>query len=123
MVMSLAEGLTRHSTGDWGPAPEITVATAAHAGEMDDSRLPFRVVRRPRVHKLVMLLRNADLVHLSGPAFLPALFFGWLMQKRIVVEHHGFQNRMPEWAAFLRSRAGSLPWSLHGRQTSGMPAL
>lgn len=100
IVMSLARGLARLVRGERGHPLEVTVATLTPAGEMDDSQLPFRVVRRPRLDRLVMLLQAADVVHLAGPALLP-LFLGWLMRKRLVVEHHGFQTICPNGQLFM----------------------
>jgi glycogen(starch) synthase len=43
---------------------------------------------------LIRLIRNADIVHLSGPALLP-LALCWLLKKRTVLEHHNFQSVCP----------------------------
>lgn len=108
IVMSLAEGLARRGPSECGDAPEVTVATSTPAGEMDDSQLPFRVVRRPRLDELVVLLRNADIIHLAGPAILP-LLVGWLMNKRVVVEHHGFQTVCPNGQLFYEPEQAPCP--------------
>jgi glycosyltransferase involved in cell wall biosynthesis len=108
IVTALAEGLARLGPGGWGPAPEITVATSTPAGEMDDLQFPFRVIRRPRLDELVMLLWNADIIHLAGPALLP-LFVGWLMQKRLVIEHHGFQTVCPNGQLFYEPEQAPCP--------------
>ena len=66
---------------------------------MDDSTLPFQVVRRPNFPALMRLVRAADVVHLAGPCFLPMLL-GLLFRKQIVVEHHGFQVICPNGQLF-----------------------
>ena len=68
--------------------------TETPAGDFDDAALPFRVVRRPGKLTLCRLLRDADVVHVAGPAFAP-LALGLLLRKPVVVEHHGFQTICP----------------------------
>lgn len=93
LVMSLAEGLAR-SDARYGGAPwDITVVTPTPARGFEDS-LPFRVVRRPSLRQFLRLLREADIVHLAGPALLP-LLFGLFLGKPVVIEHHGFQTICP----------------------------
>ena len=99
VVMSLAQGLARSGTGNGSSAARVTVVTPTPAGEMDDSTLPFQVVRRPNFAALMRLVRAADVVHLAGPCFLPMLL-GLLFRKQIVVEHHGFQVICPNGQLF-----------------------
>ena len=99
IVMSLAEGLTRLCAENGRAAAEVTLATPTPARGMNDDALPFRVVRQPRMGELVRLLREADIVHLAGPALLP-LALAWIMEKRVVVEHHGFQTVCPNGQLF-----------------------
>ncbi len=94
IVMSLANGLTRLRTENGRAAAEVTLVTPTPARGMNDDALPFRVVRQPGVGELVRLLREADVVHLAGPALLP-LVLAWILEKRVVVEHHGFQTVCP----------------------------
>jgi len=61
---------------------------------MDDSKFPFRVVRRPSLQKLISLFRWADVVNLAGPALLP-LALAWMFQRPSVLEHHGYQSICP----------------------------
>jgi len=94
ITMSLAEGLAK-----WPPVPggdliRITVVTQTLAGVMDDSLLPFRVVRRPALRDLIRLIRTTDIVQVAGPALLP-LVLAILFRKPVVVEHHGFQAICP----------------------------
>jgi glycosyltransferase involved in cell wall biosynthesis len=99
IVYQLAQGLARVPPSRATPAPEVVVVTKTPAGKMDDDALAFRVVRQPTMIELVRLLRVADILHLSGPVFLP-LFLGWLMRKCIIVEHHGFQAACPNGQLF-----------------------
>lgn len=57
---------------------------------MDDSALPYRVVRRPGLFRLARLIWRADVVHIAGPCFLP-LLLARILRKPVVVEHHGYQ--------------------------------
>lgn len=99
VTMVLARGLAKWHEDGAESAPQVTVATATPADGMDDSSLPFRVVRRPGVIELVRLLRNADLIHLAGPSLLP-LCLGWLLHRLMVVEHHSFQAACPSGLLF-----------------------
>ena len=72
----------------------VTVVTETPAGNYDDTKFPFRVVRRPGVIRLWQLVRASDVIHAAGPAFLP-MFLAWLSRKRFVVEHHGYQATCP----------------------------
>jgi glycosyltransferase involved in cell wall biosynthesis len=87
ITMSLARGLTE-------AACDVTVVTETPAGGMDDATLPFRVLRRPGWLRLWRQIREADVIHLAGPAFLP-LLTGWIAGKPTVVEHHGYYAACP----------------------------
>jgi glycosyltransferase involved in cell wall biosynthesis len=108
IVFSLAQGLARIPPTGSTSVPEVTLVTATPAREMDDAALAFRVVRQPTVAELVRLLWAADIIHLAGPALLP-LFLGWLMRKRIVVEHHGFQTVCPNGQLFYEPDQSPCP--------------
>jgi glycosyltransferase involved in cell wall biosynthesis len=93
----LAKGLAEWSSAPNGqPAKtnDVTVVTQTPAGTFDDSRFPFRVVRRPGLLRLFRLIRNADVLHAVGPAILP-MSIGLLLRKPVVVEHHGYQAVCP----------------------------
>ena len=94
IVMSLATGLARLQTGNGSSAPEVTVVTPTPAHGSDGDAFPFRVVRQPRLGRLLRLLLESDVVHLAGPALLP-LVLAWILHRRVVVEHHGFQTVCP----------------------------
>jgi glycosyltransferase involved in cell wall biosynthesis len=82
----------------------VTLITPTRANGFDDASLPFRVARAPNLVQLVRLLREADIVHLAGPAFLP-LLLGLLLRKTVVVEHHGFQAVCPNGQMFYEPAA------------------
>lgn len=92
--MSLAEGFATRQPVSGEDAIHVTLVTQTPAGAMDDSHLPFRVVRRPALRDLIRLVRSADLIHVAGPALLP-LFLSFFLRKPLVVEHHGFQAICP----------------------------
>jgi glycosyltransferase involved in cell wall biosynthesis len=75
-------------------AVQLTVVTPTPAGTMRDNALPFRIHRHPRLLKLLKLIWQTDILHLAGTDMLP-LLLGWLLRKRMVVEHHGFQTICP----------------------------
>jgi glycosyltransferase involved in cell wall biosynthesis len=108
IVFSLAQGLARIPQTATTSALEVILVTATPGREMDDAALAFRVVRQPTVDELVRLLWPADIVHLAGPALLP-LFLSWLMRKRIVVEHHGFQTVCPNGQLFYEPDRSPCP--------------
>ncbi len=89
--MSLAGGLARLRNG---AEFQVTVATPAPRGNHDDAALPFVVIRQPGFMRLLRLIREADVIHIAGPALLP-MFLARLLGKPWVVEHHGFQTICP----------------------------
>jgi glycosyltransferase involved in cell wall biosynthesis len=94
IVQSLASGIAELRTVNGDREFNVTVVTETPAGSYDDTRWPFRVVRRPGAMRLWQLVRASDVIHGAGPAFLPMLL-GWLLRKRFVVEHHGYQATCP----------------------------
>ncbi len=78
---------------------EVTVATRTAANGMDDSTVPYRVVRQPGFQRLVKLIRESDVVHVAGPCLTP-MAIAWLIGKPIVVEHHGYQAICPTGGLF-----------------------
>src|SRR5438132_8197220 len=105
-VMLLSEGLTKSRENATNIA--LRVATPTPAGEFEDARLPFRVVRQPSLQRLLRLVREADIVHLSGPCFVP-LFLGWLFGKPVVVEHHGYPASCPNGLLFYEPEQSVCP--------------
>jgi glycogen synthase len=82
-----------------GGSMRVTVATNSPGDGMDDSKLPYAVVRRPTFAHLVRLIRDADIVHLAGPSFLPMLI-SWVTRKPFVVVHHVYQAACPNGLLF-----------------------
>lgn len=78
---------------------EVTVVTRSAAGGMDDTALPYRVVRQPGLWQLVKLIRESNVVHVAGPCLAP-MAIGWLIGKPTVVEHHGYQAICPNGLLF-----------------------
>jgi glycosyltransferase involved in cell wall biosynthesis len=93
-TMMLAEGLARRPNDVSGDSIDVTLVTLTLAAGMNDSLLPFRVVRRPSWWKLSELVRSADIIHLAGPALTP-LALAWLLKKRSVLEHDNYQSMCP----------------------------
>ena len=94
VTMSLACGLARQASQDGTPKFDITLVTETPAGVFDDGLLPFRVIRRPKFGTLWRLFRDANLLHLAGPALVP-LSVAWLLRKPAVIEHHTYQAICP----------------------------
>jgi glycosyltransferase involved in cell wall biosynthesis len=92
--MLLAEGLARRVREKGESDLQITVVTPTPADGMDDTELPFRVVRQPGFVGLLTLLWRSDLIHLAGPCFLPMLLSIFL-HKYVTVEHHGYTPICP----------------------------
>lgn len=94
VTMVLARGLSQWRVARAGQEIAVTLVTQTPAKGMDDSALPFRVVRRPSERELAKLVRSADIIHIANPAFMP-LFWGWLFRKPVVLEHDGYQSVCP----------------------------
>lgn len=95
-VMLLAKGLFALCGFD---NVKITVATPTPAGYFDDSKLEYRVVRKPNPVVLVSLISKADVIQLVGPCFLP-LLVARLLRKPVVIEHHGYPPVCPNGLLF-----------------------
>jgi len=96
--MLLAKGLARECA-QMASGVRVTVVTRTAADGINDCELPFRVVRQPRFLTLLKLLRDADVIHLAGPSFIP-LMMGLALRKPVVVEHHGYQAVCPNGLLF-----------------------
>lgn len=93
-MKTLADGLADWSSKHSEEAIEVTLLTQTPAGDMNDSQLPYRVVREPGLLDFVREIRKADVVHLAGPTFV-SLVLGYLLRKPTVVEHHVYQSICP----------------------------
>jgi glycosyltransferase involved in cell wall biosynthesis len=94
IVKTLADGLADWSSKHSGDVIELTLLTQTPAGRMNDSKLPYRVVRSTGLMDFIREIRKADVVHLAGPTILP-LVIAYLLRKPTVIEHHGFQAICP----------------------------
>ena len=94
VTKDLAEGICAWSKSHGDQTIDITLITETSAGGMDDSALPFTVVRRPGFATLLGKIWSADVVHLANPAFVP-LVVSWLSRKPTVIEHHGYHSICP----------------------------
>jgi glycogen(starch) synthase len=97
IVMDLARGLAEWRELLRGNSVEpfdVIVATRTPRGGMDDSSLPFGVLREPTLTQLFQLFRKADVIHLAGASIVP-MVLGLLLRKPIVIEHHGYQAVCP----------------------------
>lgn len=91
-AMLLAEGLFQR-------CHQVTLVTRTAANGFDDSALSFPVIRTPSFRVLWRLFGNADVVQLTGPAFWPQIL-GFLLNKPVVIEHHGYQASCPNGLLF-----------------------
>jgi glycosyltransferase involved in cell wall biosynthesis len=94
VTADLAEGFTSWGAAHAGEDVHVTIATETPAGNMNDTSLPFRVVRRPGWSKLASLMREAEVIHIANPALKPLLLARWL-RKPTVIEHDGYQAVCP----------------------------
>ena len=108
IVHSLANGLVLCQSHYVTDGVKLTLVTETPAGGMDDSLLPFPIVRRPSFWQLIRLMRGAQVVHLAGPAFLP-LVLGFLLRKPVVIEHHSFQAICPNGLLFYEPTRAPCP--------------
>ena len=96
-MADLARGL---ATLKDGPSNlQVTVVTQTEGTPEQDVKFPFRVIRRRGIRDLWRAIRDADVVHLAGPALLPMLM-ALSLGKPMVVEHHGFQTACPNGQMF-----------------------
>jgi glycosyltransferase involved in cell wall biosynthesis len=94
ITASLARGFADLSKMESGDPILVTVVTLTPADRMNDSRLPFEVIRCPSFVRFVRLVRSASVIHLAGPALLP-LSLAWFFRKPVFVEHHNYQSVCP----------------------------
>src|ERR1700735_516153 len=115
ITKTLADGLADWSSKHNEEAIEVTLLTQTPSGSMDDSELPYRVVRNPGLIDVVREIRRADVIHLAGPTLLP-LMIGWLLRKPVVIEHHGFQAICPHGQLFYEPMQTPCPGYFMARQ-------
>ena len=93
-VFELARGLSEWQHDAPGSRIDVTVVTRTADTTPQDASWPFRVVRRPSPLRLLRLLRNADVIHVAGPAMLP-MVIGLILRKSLVITHHVYQSVCP----------------------------
>ena len=93
VVAELARGLAEKGWDDTGKIEVTVVTRTRHRSDADDSS-PYRLVRDPNLRRLIQLVREADIVHIAGPAMLP-MVLGLAFSKPVIVEHHGYQSICP----------------------------
>jgi len=94
ITMELAHRLALVVNAGSDDAVQVTVVTPKAATGANEGNLPFKIVRKPTFTQLANLIRRADILHVAGTDMLP-LLLGWLLRKRTVVGHHGFQTACP----------------------------
>jgi glycosyltransferase involved in cell wall biosynthesis len=94
VVSELARGLADQRRANGVEKIEVTVVTRTKGGMDDHDSLPYKLARDPNLLNLIEFVREADVIHVAGPAMLP-MALGLLFRKPIVVEHHGYQSICP----------------------------
>ena len=94
VTADLAQGLCEWSSTHNDDEVSVTLMTETPCDGMDDSRLAFPVIRRPRLLDLIGHIRSADVVHIANPTLVP-LALAYFLRKPTVVEHHGYQSICP----------------------------
>jgi glycosyltransferase involved in cell wall biosynthesis len=93
-VFELACGLSEWHR-DHGESGLLQVTVVTRTGESTaDRSWPFGLVRCPDFVSLFQLLRDADVIHVAGPALLP-MMIGVFLRKPVVVGHHAYQSICP----------------------------
>jgi glycosyltransferase involved in cell wall biosynthesis len=100
--------LPRANSGASDGSIEVTLVARNAANGFDDSSLPYRVVRKPGFFKLLRLIRDANVIHMAGPAFLP-LLLSWLIRKPVAIEHHGYHAICPNGLLFHQPTQSPCP--------------
>lgn len=101
VVSSLAHGLAHAGA-------EVTLVTATPAQGAPADSSPFTLVRRPGLLQLARRMKQADLIHLAGPALVP-LLVALLIRRPVVVEHHGLQTACPNGQLFYEPTQSPCP--------------
>ena len=104
IVLDLARGLTKSS----GVRFEVTIVTRTRERSPEEATWSFRVIRWPSLWGLIRLIRDSDIIHLAGPAFLPMLL-AIIFRKRLIIEHHGFHPACPNGLLFLEPAQSPCP--------------
>lgn len=93
-IFELACGLIARTPNYNSHPIEVTLVTRTQETTCSDGSWPFHLVRCPNFGNLLRLLREADVVHIAGPALLPMVVC-LALGKPVVVAHHGYQSMCP----------------------------
>jgi glycosyltransferase involved in cell wall biosynthesis len=116
IVFELARGLREWQSDGSATHPlDVTVVTRTRERSDEERAWPFGLVRCPSVLRLWKLLRSADVIHLAGPALLP-MAMGLVLQKPVVIEHHGFQAACPNGLLFFQPTQTECPGHFMARR-------
>ena len=108
ITMELAQNLVRIANVRSNDVVHVTVVTPKAAIGANERDLPFTIVRKPTLTRLANMIRRADILHVAGTDMLP-LLLGWLLRKRTVVEHHGFQTACPNGQMIFEPKQAPCP--------------
>jgi glycosyltransferase involved in cell wall biosynthesis len=108
ITMELANNIARSADTAPDEAVQVTVVTPKAVAAANEGDLPFRIVRKPALVQLVSLIRATHILHVAGTDMLP-LLIGWVLGKRMVVEHHGFQTACPNGQMIYEPRQAPCP--------------
>jgi len=108
ITMELANNIARSADTAPDEAVQVTVVTPKAVAAANEGDLPFRIVRKPALVQLVSLIRATHILHVAGTDMLP-LLLGWVLGKRMVVEHHGFQTACPNGQMIYEPRQAPCP--------------
>jgi len=115
-VRQLARGISQPHAGPTSAgAWEVTLVTQTAGDRSLDTAEPFRIVRRPGKRALFRLMRDADVIHIAGPALLP-LALAFLLNKPFFVEHHGCQVACPNGLLFYEPTQSPCPGHFMARR-------
>jgi glycosyltransferase involved in cell wall biosynthesis len=116
IVLELAGGLAAWASRHAGESRiDVIVVTRTIETTPGDDLLPFRLVRRPGLWRLIRLLGDVDVVHLAGPAMLP-LVLSRLLRKPLIIEHHGFHVACPTGLLFYEPEERPCPGYFMARE-------
>ena len=110
IARELAVGLARLNRGNNLALTsfDVTLLTETAAAGLDDSKWCFRIVRHPKFSTWLREISKADTIELEGPALLPQ-FLSWIMRKRLVIRHHGYQAVCPNGLMIVQSDRSVCP--------------
>ena len=85
-------------------ALHAVVSTRTAGQFFDDGGLPFEVIRQPTLIRLWRLIRNADVIHIAGPALLPLLPAKLAHKPVVICQLRGETNHSEASTVFVLSQ-------------------